>query len=154
GPTTGLPGLDFLTKPMLFELGGTLTSEYVQGIRGNVDMIVSTQGAFLLSGDIEVTAGGVGITLVKAKMLVDLSDLIFSDTGVPSGARMAILIDLPEDPAILTIRGSLSFEITTALNLDGEEVPAIRFVINGGLDLNAFVTTFSLEGQIAISAIG
>ncbi len=122
---------DALSSPMLIELGASLGSTYLPGLTAEVDIIISTEGALLMAGSLEYYLAGVmaaPFVLGEAKFFIDLREI---ETG---SVDIVFLLDVPGDPAILSISGFLSFDIV----FDGQgDAIGFSLVVGGKAEIAA-----------------
>ena len=65
----GLPVLGFLSQPMIFEVGATMSTSYLPVVFFNVDIVISTEGAILIVGSMEVGVGDASFVAGEVKFL-------------------------------------------------------------------------------------
>ena len=138
---------DFLDAPVIVDMGASLTTTVIPGLFADVDILVSSQGAMLISGNISLQFPGMSspFVLANTKLFVDLSNASADDVN----ADIVFLADLPEDPAVVTLRGFLSIQ-TLDENDDGEN-DAFKIIVGGGMDLRLGITTLVVDGEFAIT---
>jgi hypothetical protein len=112
GGSVGGPGAGFLSQPMMFELGATLSTSYLPVVFFDVDIKISTQGAILMSGSMRLSAPGTSDFIVgDVKFFADLREL------KNGNATFLFLADIPKTPQVLTLRGFWSSKRSTRIGM-------------------------------------
>jgi len=136
-----LPGfLAAFTSPMLIKGSGKIYTAYAsqQVFNGQVDVILSTDGKFMISGKLNFAADNITIS---GKLYADLSNVFNGDVTV------LFLADIPEQVDLLSIDGKLKMGFRDEA---GDEVE-IPVVISDSVIINSNATgdlAFPGEGEV------
>ena len=135
------------SQPMKIEGGATLYSAYASTnvFRADIDLIISTDGKFLVTGLFTV---GNAVNF-RAGLYADLSQL---QTG---SGTILFLADFPANSPYITIRGRATFGFIGGNGLAASSTnraTGFQISLSGGIDVTALgLATVTLEGSVVLT---